>query len=52
MNDYVMYELAKIDLVDLRNEAAASRRKRRQSKEIRPIRIPRRFIGRPAPADC
>jgi hypothetical protein len=52
MNDYAMYELAKIDLADLRNEAVASRRKRPQSKGIRQNRITRRIIGRPAPAGC
>jgi len=52
MSDYAMYELAKIDLVDLRNEAAASRRKPLRAKGNRPIRMPRRSTGRPAPAGC
>lgn len=52
MNDYAIYELAKIDLVDLRNEAAASRRKPRRAKRIRDNRITRRISGRPAAANC
>jgi hypothetical protein len=52
MNDFAMYELAKIDLADLRNETAASRRKPLRPKGIRQIRIPRRISGRPAPAGC
>lgn len=52
MHDYAMYELAKIDLADLRNEIVASRRKPLRPKANRPIRLPRRITGRPAPAGC